>query len=93
MYEIYYLQRIDDILIVWRIMDKIAVLIPCYNEEKTIAKVIADTKSSLPESVIYVYNNNSTDRTEEIARAASCPRRSGSSAWSPASATASSATG
>ena len=69
MYEIYYLQRIDDILIVWRIMDKIAVLIPCYNEEKTIAKVIADTKSSLPEAVIYVYNNNSTDRTEEIARA------------------------
>ena len=51
-------------------MDNIAVLIPCYNEEKTIAKVIADTKRALPDAVIYVYNNNSTDRTEEIARAA-----------------------
>ena len=49
-------------------MDKIAVLIPCYNEEKTIAKVIKDTKASLPEAVIYVYNNNSTDRTAELAR-------------------------
>lgn len=48
-------------------MDKIAVLIPCYNEEKTIAKVIADVKKALPEAAIYVYNNNSTDRTEEIA--------------------------
>ncbi len=51
-------------------MDKIAVLIPCYNEEKTIGKVIADVKKTLPEAVIYVYNNNSKDRTEEIARAA-----------------------
>ena len=49
-------------------MDKIAVLIPCYNEEKTIAKVIKDTKAALPEAVIYVYNNNSTDRTAELAR-------------------------
>jgi len=49
-------------------MDKIAVLIPCYNEEKTIEKVITDVKKALPEAVIYVYNNNSTDRTEEIAR-------------------------
>ena len=49
-------------------MDKIAVLIPCYNEEKTIAKVIEDAKASLPEAVVYVYNNNSTDRTAEIAR-------------------------
>ena len=48
-------------------MDKIAVLIPCYNEEKTIAKVISDTMSALPEAVIYVYNNNSTDKTAEIA--------------------------
>lgn len=50
-------------------MDKIAVLIPCYNEEKTIAKVIRDAKKALPEAVIYVYNNNSTDRTCEIAEA------------------------
>ena len=49
-------------------MDKIAVLIPCYNEEKTIAKVIRDAKAALPEAVIYVYNNNSTDRTALIAR-------------------------
>jgi len=50
-------------------MDKIAVLIPCYNEEKTIAKVIRDAKEALPEAVIYVYNNNSKDRTAEIAKA------------------------
>ena len=50
-------------------MDKIAVLIPCYNEEKTIAKVIRDAKAALPEAVIYVYNNNSKDRTAEIAAA------------------------
>lgn len=50
-------------------MDKVAVLIPCYNEEKTIAKVIRDAKQSLPEAVIYVYDNNSTDRTAEIALA------------------------
>lgn len=49
-------------------MDKIAVLIPCYNEEKTIAKVIEDTRRSLPEAVIYVYDNNSTDRTGALAR-------------------------
>ena len=51
-------------------MDKIAVLIPCYNEEKTIAKVVADAKAALPEAVIYVYDNNSTDRTVELARQA-----------------------
>ncbi len=48
-------------------MDKIAVLIPCYNEEQTIGKVIKDVKAALPEAVIYVYDNNSTDRTGEIA--------------------------
>ncbi|MBQ9613135.1 MAG: glycosyltransferase [Lachnospiraceae bacterium] len=48
-------------------MDKIAVLIPCYNEEKTIGKVVADAKRALPEAVIYVYDNNSTDRTAQIA--------------------------
>ena len=51
------------------VMDKVAVLIPCYNEETTIAKVINDFKKALPEAVIYVYNNNSTDRTGEIAEA------------------------
>ncbi|MBD5548018.1 MAG: glycosyltransferase [Lachnospiraceae bacterium] len=50
-------------------MDKIAVLIPCYNEEKTIAKVIRDARNALPEAVIYIYDNNSTDRTAEIAKA------------------------
>ncbi len=49
-------------------MDKIAVLIPCYNEEKTIEKVVNDFKAVLPEAEIYVYNNNSTDRTAEIAK-------------------------
>lgn len=49
-------------------MDKIAVLIPCYNEEKTIAKVVKDAREALPEAVIYVYDNNSTDRTVELAR-------------------------
>lgn len=48
--------------------DKIAVLIPCYNESKTVAKVIRDMKKALPEAVIYVYDNNSTDGTDEIAR-------------------------
>lgn len=50
-------------------MDKIAVLIPCYNEERTVAKVIRDAKAALPEAVVYVYDNNSTDRTAEIAKA------------------------
>ena len=49
-------------------MDKIAVLIPCYNEEKTIEKVVNDFKKVLPEAVVYVYNNNSSDRTAEIAK-------------------------
>ena len=51
-------------------MDKIAVLIPCYNEGKTIEKVVTDFKRALPEAVIYVYDNNSTDGTDEIARKA-----------------------
>lgn len=49
-------------------MDKIAVLIPCYNEEKTIAKVVGDAREALPEAVVYVYDNNSSDRTVELAR-------------------------
>lgn len=52
-------------------MDKVAVLIPCYNESKTIAKVVTDFQAVLQEgSVIYVYDNNSTDGTAEIAAAA-----------------------
>lgn len=51
-------------------MDKIAVLIPCYNESQTIEKVIKDWKKELPEAVIYVYDNNSKDGTDEIAREA-----------------------
>lgn len=51
-------------------MDKIAILIPCYNEEKTIEKVVKDFRNVLPEAVIYVYNNNSSDRTAEIAEKA-----------------------
>ena len=51
-------------------MDKIAVLIPCYNEEKTIRKVVTDWKKELPEAVIYVYDNNSSDKTGEIAQKA-----------------------
>ena len=49
-------------------MDKVAVLIPCYNESKTIEKVIKDFKAVLPDAKIYVYDNNSTDGTDEIAR-------------------------
>lgn len=48
-------------------MDKIAVLIPCYNESKTIEKVVSDYKKELPDAVIYVYDNNSTDGTDKIA--------------------------
>ena len=48
----------------------IAVLIPCYNEEKTIEKVVFDFKKALPDAVIYVYDNNSTDKTAEIAKKA-----------------------
>ncbi|CDE73786.1 putative uncharacterized protein [Clostridium sp. CAG:451] len=49
---------------------KIAVLIPCYNESKTIKKVVEDYKKALPEADIYVYDNNSNDHTDEIARKA-----------------------
>ena len=51
-------------------MPKIAVLIPCYNESQTIAKVVRDYRQALPEAMIYVYDNNSSDGTDEIARAA-----------------------
>ncbi|MFG6319441.1 MAG: glycosyltransferase family 2 protein [Clostridia bacterium] len=51
-------------------MDKIAVLIPCYNEAKTIKKVVEDFKKELPEAKIYVYDNNSKDGTDKIAKEA-----------------------
>lgn len=49
---------------------RLAVLIPCYNEESAIAKVVADFRAVLPTADIFVYDNNSTDRTSEVARAA-----------------------
>lgn len=51
-------------------MDDIAVLIPCYNEDKTIEKVVSDFKRVLPDAIIYVYDNNSTDDTEKLAKKA-----------------------
>lgn len=51
-------------------MDKVAVLIPCYNEAKTIKKVVEDFKHELPEAKIYVYDNNSKDGTDKIAKEA-----------------------
>lgn len=51
-------------------MSKIAVLIPCYNEEQTVAKVVKDFKEELPEADIYVYDNNSSDKTAEVAKKA-----------------------
>ncbi len=49
-------------------MERIAVLIPCYNESQTIRKVVMDIKQQLPEAVVYVYDNNSSDHTGEIAK-------------------------
>lgn len=54
----------------------IAVLVPCYNEEVTISTVVADFRRALPDATIYVYDNNSTDRTSEMARAAGAVVRS-----------------
>ena len=51
-------------------MDKIAVLIPCYNEGKTVTKVVTDWKEALPEATIYVYDNNSSDDTAILAEKA-----------------------
>jgi glycosyltransferase involved in cell wall biosynthesis len=51
-------------------LHRIAVLIPCFNEEAAIAKTVTDFRACLPEATIYVYDNNSTDRTTEVARAA-----------------------
>jgi glycosyltransferase involved in cell wall biosynthesis len=49
---------------------RVAVLVPCYNEEAAVATVVADFRAALPQADIYVYDNNSTDRTAEVARAA-----------------------
>ena len=49
---------------------RIAVLVPCFNEEVAVARVVADFRAALPEATIYVYDNNSTDRTVEVARRA-----------------------
>ncbi len=57
-------------------MQNIAVLIPCYNEETAIPKVVADFRRLLPQAKIYVYDNNSKDRTVEVARAAGAIVRS-----------------
>ena len=51
-------------------MDKIAVLVPCFNESATIEKVVKDWRRELPEAVVYVYDNNSTDGTSELAKCA-----------------------
>jgi glycosyltransferase involved in cell wall biosynthesis len=49
---------------------RVAVLVPCFNEEAAIAQVVGDFRAALPQATIYVYDNNSTDRTIEVARAA-----------------------
>jgi glycosyltransferase involved in cell wall biosynthesis len=49
---------------------RLAILVPCFNEEAAIAKVVADFRTALPGAFIYVYDNNSSDRTIEVARAA-----------------------
>ena len=51
-------------------MDEIAVLIPCFNEEITVGKVVRDFKRALPQATVYVYDNNSTDKTVEKAKEA-----------------------
>ena len=55
---------------------KIAVLLPCYNEEAAIAQTVTDFRAALPEAVIYVYDNNSADRTREVAASAGAIVRS-----------------
>jgi hypothetical protein len=53
-----------------RLAQRVAVLVPCFNEETAIGKVVADFRAALPAAAVYVYDNNSTDRTVEVARAA-----------------------
>ena len=49
---------------------RIAAIVPCHNEESAITKVVADLKAALPQVEVYVYDNDSTDRTAEVAEAA-----------------------
>ena len=56
---------------------KIAVLVPCYNEEATVAKVVEDFRIALPAATIFVFDNNSTDKTAQVARAAGAEVRPG----------------
>ena len=53
----------------WKVVD-IAVLVPCYNEEAAISSVVADFRAALPNATVYVFDNNSTDKTVEVARQA-----------------------
>src|SRR5436305_14719796 len=55
---------------------RIAVLVPCFNEEAAVATVVADFRKALPSAGIFVYDNNSRDRTVEVARAAGAEVRS-----------------
>ena len=55
---------------------RIAVLVPCFNEEAAVATVVADFRKALPSAQVYVYDNNSKDRTAEVARAAGAEVRS-----------------
>src|SRR6185295_432231 len=54
---------------------RVAVLVPCFNEQATIAKVVGDFRAALPHATIYVYDNNSTDRTAAAAAAAGAVMR------------------
>lgn len=49
---------------------RLAVLVPCYNKERTVAKVVADVRAMLPATAVHVYDNHSTGRTAQVARAA-----------------------
>src|SRR5581483_8026732 len=49
---------------------RIVAIVPCYNEEIAIAKVVTDLRAAVPEMTVYVYDNNSSDRTSEVAREA-----------------------
>src|SRR5258708_8408511 len=56
---------------------RIAVLVPCFNEEAAVATVVADFRNALPSAEIFVYDNNSSDRTMAVAREAGAQVRSG----------------
>src|SRR5438067_13114977 len=58
-----------------RSRERLAVLVPCFNEEATIGAVVAHLRAALPEAAIYVYDNNSADRTLDLASAAGAPVR------------------